>query len=99
MFVDKIFFKQIIHDYSFLRDLSHCTYACFTKGNLGMCVCLGSENKVIDLDLPIIMLVTLENSVYSPPESYFLKSENGDNKTDLCILPSQDYCRESNEFT
>lgn len=26
----------------------------------------GSENKVIDLDLPIIMLVTLENLVYSP---------------------------------
>lgn len=26
----------------------------------------GSENKVIDVDLPFIMLVNLENSVYSP---------------------------------
>lgn len=57
----------------------------------------GSENKVIDVDLPFIMLVILVNSVYSP-WVLFSQVWNGDNKTDLCILPSQDYCRESNEF-
>lgn len=58
----------------------------------------GSENKVINVDLPFIMLVILVNSVYSP-WVLFSQVWNGDNKTDLCVLLSQDYCRESNEFT
>lgn len=57
----------------------------------------GSEIKVIDVGLPFIILVNLVNSVYSP---WVLSSQvwNGDNDTGLWVLPSQDYCTESNEF-